>query len=122
MKKIVMILALMLGGLISLSAQVTIGSGEKPNRGALLDLKEEETDRANASRGLLLPRVEMSTTQPKVGKLAQSIGATGTWDEAEHTGLIVYNAKNTLDACKGGAYVDFTRGMARNGFLYIQRK
>lgn len=85
-------------------AQVTIGSEYKTNKGSLLDLKENDNPQ-NTTKGLLLPRVKMNTTEPEIGKLAQSIGATGTWDEMKHTGLIVYNVTNTLEACTGGAEI-----------------
>lgn len=87
-------------------AQVTIGSKYKPIAGALLDLKEKAiTDGAeNSSKGLLLPRVELSKLKPLNGKLSESIGNIGTWDEKEHIGLMVYNAINTFDACTGGAF------------------
>lgn len=86
-------------------AQVTIGSGLQPSAGSLLDLKEENTNgTANSKRGLLLPRVTLSTLTPETGELSESIGGVGNWDELAHTGLMVYNVTNTLDACNGGAY------------------
>ena len=89
----------------SLNAQITIGSGFSPNSGALLDLKEEQTaGTSNSTKGLILPRVTMSTTMPKTNEMAQSIGGTEIWDETEHIGSVVYNAINTLDACTGGAH------------------
>lgn len=90
----------------TLSSQVTIGSGFPPSQGALLDLKQRNVNNgdANSNKGLLLPRVELSKLKPLVGKLSESIGNAGTWGEKEHTGLMVYNAKNTFDLCLGGAY------------------
>lgn len=104
-KKIILFLTLLSFFVYSLQAQVTIGSGHNPNTGALLDLKQEQTTgTSNSNKGLILPRVLMTTTTPLVGEMAKSIGGTGVWGEAEHTGLLVYSAKNTLDACTGGAY------------------
>lgn len=46
----------------NLNAQVTIGSNEPPNHGAILDLKEEQTTggEPNSTRGLGLPRVKIT--------------------------------------------------------------
>ena len=87
-------------------SQVTIGTNVKPLTGALLDLKEKDdaTGGATSDKGLLLPRVKLNTLKPEAGKLSESIGNTGTWTESVHTGLLVYNATNTLDACTGGTY------------------
>jgi uncharacterized protein (TIGR02145 family) len=79
-----------------LCAQVTIGSGIEPVNGALLDLKE--TDKpdgtANATKGLLLPRVILTNpTDITVGDIA---GVTATNKDA-HIGLTVYN----LGQCDG---------------------
>lgn len=89
-----------------IQAQVTIGSSKPSIQGALLQLKEHNTTdgSANSTKGLLLPRVELSTLKPTNDKLSESIGNTGTWDEIKHTGLMVYNVINTLDACTGGAF------------------
>lgn len=79
-------------------AQVTIGSNLKPNEGALLDLKEFDNGASSTTgtKGLLLPRVKLTDVKPDLGKLAESIGNTGSWIEAEHTGLMVYNVENTM--------------------------
>lgn len=46
---------------IQLRSQVTIGSGLEPQKGNLLELKENDNtgNTANASKGLGLPRVEL---------------------------------------------------------------
>lgn len=99
-------LSFVLGTTTLLNAQVTIGSGETPNKGALLDLKQHNSaNLVTSTKGLLLPKVVLKTTRPEVGKLAQSIDNTGSWDEKLHTGLLVYNVKNTQEACTGGASV-----------------
>lgn len=69
-----------------LSGQVTIGSPEKPNAGALLDLKENSS--GISSRGLGLPRVkleELKSLKPTV-----PTHVTNTIDN-EHVGLLVYH-------------------------------
>lgn len=50
-------LFVLLSLILSLQAQVTIGSGIPPDENALLDLKED--DSGNSTRGLLLPRVQL---------------------------------------------------------------
>ncbi|NDV68375.1 hypothetical protein [Dysgonomonas sp. 25] len=79
---------------IGLHGQVTIGSGEKPNAGALLDLKMNAN--GLSTLGLGLPRVQLSKLRPTTDtELAQSIGNTSeSYNMADHVGLIVYN---TLD-------------------------
>lgn len=82
----------------NLAAQVTVGSGHKPNTGALLDLKEYEDQQSlnggrSALRGLGLPRVKLSRIKPETpSELAASIGNSGNWDLEEHIGLTVYSA------------------------------
>jgi uncharacterized protein (TIGR02145 family) len=91
---------------LPLQAQVTIGSGVEPVKGALLDLKE--TDKpdgsADATKGLLLPRVNLTNLTPTAttgtNSLPASIGhsASESWNLVAHTGLIVYNVKKS-DRC-----------------------
>lgn len=72
----------------SLKAQVTIGSSVPPNKGALLDLKEEDSNSANAKKGLGLPRVILK----EIGNLDIEGGVTNL-NKAEHIGLVVYNVE-----------------------------
>lgn len=77
----------------TMSSQVTIGSGKKPNAGSLLDLKEKETVNggANAERGVNMPRVELVDKyklQPMFNYSSQK--PTGE-DLKTHIGLVVYN-------------------------------
>lgn len=92
----VLLLGHLLLGNIAYS-QVTIGSGIPPIEGAILDIKEVgfsgDSGTATASKGVVLPRVVLTTMNPAIGQLAQSIGSTGTWDEKEHIGLMIYNVK-----------------------------
>lgn len=77
---------------ISLHAQVTIGSGESPHKDALLDLKENNL--GTSSKGLLLPRVTLSsTTSPD--PLSNHI-----------EGMAVYNTVTTSDVVPGYYYND----------------
>ncbi len=84
-----------------MQAQVTIGSGIAPNRGVLLDLKENDTANGgtSASKGLLLPRVSIINLTPtNDSELAKSIGNTTDegYEMNTHTGLVVYNT-NTIE-------------------------
>jgi len=88
--------------LLNLSAQGTIGSGEKPVRAALLDLKGQNPDSENitsSTGGLVLPRVKLTgrtTLDPFIDS-----GTDPEWKSADvnvvkklkddHTGLMVYN-------------------------------
>lgn len=78
----------------SAKSQVTIGSGIAPNKGALLDLKQEEkTDgSANSSKGIMLPRVKLSDMDKlQMGTtLIQDVDNGGN-QHAKHAGLVVYN-------------------------------
>lgn len=93
-KLLIIITSLLLTQTSFLKAQVTIGSGLEPNKGALLDLKEEgiKIPGTNATKGLGMPRVYL----PKLNELTmgepgkpQTKVATENW--VDHTGLIVYN-------------------------------
>ena len=82
----------------SLFAQVTIGSSEKPEKGALLQLKDDGNylNGETAKKGLALPRVEITTLTPATNQIAESIGGVSgsfPWNKDTHTGLIVYNVK-----------------------------
>ncbi|NDV69860.1 FISUMP domain-containing protein [Dysgonomonas sp. 25] len=74
---------------ISLHGQVTIGSDQAPNKGALLDL----TQGSSTNKGLGLPRVKLNSLTIAGNDLKVSVnGATGpAWDKDEHIGLLVYN-------------------------------
>lgn len=84
---------------VQIDAQVTIGSTQKPNKGALLDLKQETV----TTKGLGMPRVQLK----EANKL--TIGDKVIADEdnawAQHTGLIVYNINKCFEKGGNGLYV-----------------
>lgn len=95
----------------SVKGQVTIGSGEKPESGALLDLKQitEVVDGEHDSyKGLMLPRVILSKKNelfpmfladpedPTSGANAEYTTSKTKLDKS-HTGLIVYNLNENDD-------------------------
>ena len=76
----------------NINAQVTIGSGEKPSEGALLDLKMGSN--GMATKGLGMPLVELTNLNPDTpAELSASIGGTGDWVLDNHVALVVYNTK-----------------------------
>lgn len=86
-------------------AQVTIGSGQAPSAGALLDIKEFSglPDNTTASKGLLLPRVALTD----LGSLKDISGAENE-DKVSYTGLLIYNVNEVIDPCgniPSGIYV-----------------
>ena len=102
-----------------LGAQVTIGLGESPEKGTLLQLKEKNNitdDAKNAYRGLGLPRVTLSKKDqlypmflsdpenPDSGPNTDYDNASKKADQdKKHTGMIVYNLVEDAgqDLCKG---------------------
>lgn len=84
---------------VNIDAQVTIGSGLRPNEGALLDLKQEGI----TTKGLGLPRVLLK----EENKL--TIGDNIIPDESSawelHVGLVVYNTNKCLGKGGDGVYV-----------------
>jgi hypothetical protein len=76
-------------------AQVTIGSGEAPNADALLDLTENRA--GTSTKGLLLPRVSLSST------------ALTSPLSAHVAGMTVYNTATTGDVTPGYYYNDGTK-------------
>jgi hypothetical protein len=98
-------------------AQVTAGSGIEPVKGALLDLKEKTpaapaTDNSTATRGLLLPRLNL-TAAGQLYPMFESTPGSGTagsdYDsgteksalDALHIGLTVYNLTDNCTFCPG---------------------
>jgi uncharacterized protein (TIGR02145 family) len=81
---------------LPLHTQVTIGSGKNPVKGALLDLKQSDTNggSTNATKGLMLPRVTLTDLNDiTTGDIT---GVTAANKDA-HIGLTVYN----LTQCDG---------------------
>ena len=106
--------------LICLSAysQVTIGSSEPPQQGAVLQIKEVDgvqTKGRNAFGGLGLPRVFLSSTNNLFPMFLSNpdlstSGATAAYNlnkttlDVQHAGMIVYNV-NTAAPFSEGIYV-----------------
>lgn len=91
-KRSLFILALTLALTTTLDAQVTIGTGDAPNSDALLDLKEQADN--SSTKGLLLPRVALSSTTLST-PLSQHVA-----------GMTVYNTQTTGDVTPGYYYND----------------
>jgi len=80
-------------------AQVTIGSGIAPNKGAILDLKQNDQDN-NSTKGILFPRVVLSDSKELYPMFGNEENEDPEYTEdkngpnrikIEHKGLIVYN-------------------------------
>lgn len=92
------ILIVFLFSIFSLHSQVTIGSGVEPNKGALLDLKENNGGAENIStnKGFILPRVkltDMNNLYPMLRSDNNGNYKEGAKNEQDkfHTGLAVYH-------------------------------
>lgn len=92
-------------------AQVTIGSNEAPVGGALLQLKNKAAaaDGSNATKGLMMPRVQlasMDSLKPMYSYVDVANTPTAN-DLIEHAGLMVYNIPNDqyCPCVQGGMYV-----------------
>lgn len=88
---LLIVLYLMIG---QAQAQVTIGSGISPNKGAILDLKENDGSEVNSTKGLGLPRVQLTTIYT-----LDDIN-TGL-DVNEHIGLTIYVPEEFENSCPG---------------------
>ncbi|MDU1891126.1 MAG: FISUMP domain-containing protein [Dysgonomonas sp.] len=83
---------------VQLHAQTTIGSDLDVSPGSLIDIKKYKPDvnNATAKGGLGMPRVILDTITPdNPSRFAHSIGGSGSWPLASHTGLTVYNLQPT---------------------------
>lgn len=128
---------LILSGNANLSAQVTIGAGYPPEKGALLDIKDQEPDLQNVTSttgGLILPRVSLvniATLEPFIATTDADWLNTATRADLKktHVGLMVYNL-NAVSPFTKGIYVwigekwAVASGLVRNGLKeqdgYIQ--
>ncbi|GHT09746.1 hypothetical protein FACS189426_08900 [Bacteroidia bacterium] len=96
--------ALLIGS--TMHAQVTIGSGEAPISGSLLQLKDKSNapiGASNARKGVALPRVEL-TEKDQLFPMFESNGAGGykvsyvkADEDKKHIGLFVYNLTEDED-------------------------
>jgi hypothetical protein len=112
MRKIILVVALIIIYInMTLHAQVTIGADIAPLPGSLLDVKQNNTNDANATKGIMLPRVRLSDLR----NLYPMFGSPGSPDskyasnkkelDSKHTGLIVYNVNESVSAnLKKGIY------------------
>jgi len=103
--KITMFMAIFLLSVISLNAQVTIGSEEAPEKAALLDIKTNSSATGQTTSdggGLLLPRVEIDDINI-LGVFGNVTGLDTPQEMLKHKGLTVYNIGTTN--VEAGAYI-----------------
>lgn len=77
--------------IVSVSAQVTIGSDVMPIEGALLDIKQQVANTSTnvtATKGVIFPRVQLSAK----GSLSP-LAADNVTNHRTHIGTVVYNLK-----------------------------
>ncbi|WP_163357361.1 FISUMP domain-containing protein [Dysgonomonas sp. 25] len=101
----ILLVALVIGA-ISLNGQVTIGSGQTANPGALLDLKQDGT----TTKGLKLPIVSLSDPDNLFPMFTDDgsngyVEGTKATEDALHAGLMVYNSKYCDGQFAKGLYV-----------------
>lgn len=95
----------------NVSAQVTIGSAYEPKSGAILDLKQENTNGSNSNKGLMLPRVSLKSLSKLYPMFESDKDYNNSSEEKElqdklHRGLIVYNTNEcfNINATGKGVY------------------
>lgn len=86
-----------------LFAQVTIGSGIEPNKGHLLELKQNNNLEENSEAGLLLPRVNLEKRNELYPMFSSGDPLYTDEEKIKHTGLIVFNLTTDTaeDLCPG---------------------
>ena len=95
MKKILLFSVLLFTFYGFVSAQVTIGMGEAPTEGSLLQLKENSVadDGPNSTKGLGFPRVSLTH---KGDHRPMFPSGTSLEQKLIHTGLVVYNTNTVV--------------------------
>ncbi len=114
--KTVLFMVFIFGITLPIHAQVTIGSGIEPERGAALELKERittSTDNSTSDRGMLFPRVKL-TDRENLFPMFEPDGSGGykigtkpfnkTDEDRKHMGLTVYNINSPI-ALEDGLYI-----------------
>jgi len=111
---------LIVSGNTNLSAQVTIGAGTPPERGALLDLKERDatsptqdiTSLENSTKGVLHPKVFLRDAAKLTPLYGGSDDGSGVWsdestaeEKLKATGMVVYNVNPDAINMDEGLYM-----------------
>ena len=96
-KKYLVLVIILVISIEAISAQVMIGIGEKPLEGALLQLKNlpnVPNGLANASKGVMLPRVNLKSSTNLYPMFAENdsyYSSNKVTEDQKHVGLIAYN-------------------------------
>lgn len=95
-------LTLVVLGTASVNAQVTIGSLSAPDKNALLDLRDDIQGLGTASKGLLLPRVKLVSTDnpspmanPVAGMIVYNTEEAGVGINKVYKGFYINNGAST---------------------------
>lgn len=105
--KTIILLGALVTAAIQVQAQVTVGSEVAPVQGALLDLKNYEDGTTqnggrSATKGLLLPRVELSNLNKLIISGEEILDTSGEGNQYKaHIGLVVFNVSNTAPFVPG---------------------
>ena len=120
----ILYITLILFGLSSLYSfsQVTIGMGDAPAIGALLDLKQNTVNEANSTKGVLLPRVSLTV----IDQLSDISGvASDANSKLVHKGLSVYNTNASfpgglgINIWDGTQWVNIQQPRAKSNLIAI---
>ena len=123
MNKLIIVSILFSISILSVSAQVTVGSDVLPIEGALLDIKQNNGTDANATKGVVFPRVELQ------GRASLApLAANTTANHKSHTGTVVYNLKAVtganpllvgLNVWDGTAWIPIGQQSSGPNFFYL---
>lgn len=101
LKRVLILMLSSLSFVCSVRAQVTIGANLQPEYGSLLDLKEQDDEGVNATKGFLYPRVALEKNDELYPMYKSDDTDYGVNKEAikrMHTGLVVYNVTDNDEA------------------------
>ena len=123
MNKLIIVSILFSISILSVSAQVTVGSDVLPIDGALLDIKQNNGTDANATKGVVFPRVEL---QGRASLAPLTTNTTANYKS--HTGTVVYNLKAVtganpllvgLNVWDGTAWIPIGQQSSDPNFFYM---
>ncbi len=96
----ILLLALLWFTCANVWGQVTIGVGLEPEKGTLLDLKQEQKTNGteNSKKGMVLPRVQLTDMNKLYPMYTSGYNLN---EDKNHVGLMVYNIVAKAPFCRG---------------------